>query len=267
MCTVAFLPLDGGGYLLGHNRDESVRRPRGLPPELRREKGRAFLAPRDPEGNGSWIGANDSGVTLCILNAAETDPSRLPASPVSRGLVLWRLLHLDSIEAAEENLDGMRNLLDEVRAFHLVVAARGGRDRHPRGSLPLAGWFRWNGSALTRGVQEGPALFVSSGFDQERAERERGGQWREFLAGLQEGAPAGGRGKDSPARIALVLGRWLASHTPSRGALSVCMHRSDARTVSRTLVVVDGDRAELHYHDGPPCEESAPASRHELPLR
>src|SRR6185436_2635186 len=32
MCTVAFVPLPAGGYLLGHNRDERPSRPAGEPP-------------------------------------------------------------------------------------------------------------------------------------------------------------------------------------------------------------------------------------------
>ncbi len=256
MCTVVFFPLDGGGYLLGHNRDESVSRVRGTPPRSRRERGVATLAPLDPEGNGTWIGVNELGLTACILNASETNPSRLPPTPLSRGLILRGLLPLDSIDAAWAKLEEGRDQLRGVRAFHVVVAIRGG-SRPGEAARARAGWFRWNGIDLSRGVGEGPALFVSSGFDQRGAERERGRQWRAFL----ESPPAGER--EVPARV----GSWLASHEPERGALSVCMHRSDAATVSRTIVTVSGGAASLAYHDGPPCDDHAADSLHALPLR
>src|SRR5882724_1478338 len=98
MCTVAFLPV-ADGYLLAHNRYESFKRAHGVPPARHAEGGRRFLAPRDPDGRGSWIGVNDAGVTACVLNAAESDACGLPAAPRSRGLVLWSLLPLDSIDA------------------------------------------------------------------------------------------------------------------------------------------------------------------------
>jgi len=266
VCTVAFLPLGGGGYLLGHNRDESVSRARGEPPALRETGGRKILAPRDPEGYGSWIGVNDAGVTACILNAAHVDPSRLPPTPPSRGLILWKMLPVASIEEAGALLDADRSLLESVRAFQIVVAVPGtpsSRSSPARiaGRTPSSrtGWFRWDGRTLARGESDGPALFVSSGYDQDAAAHARGIQWRAFLE-----APGAGAAEEATALPRLAL--WLTSHEPERGALSVCMHRREARSVSRTLVSVGGDAAVLRYHDGSPCDDAAPEYRSDLPL-
>jgi hypothetical protein len=106
-------------------------------------------------------------------------------------------------------------------------------------------------------VEESPALFVSSGFDQEGAERERGRQWRSLLESLR----GGGAEAIAPRVVA-----WLASHEPERGALSVCMHRREAATVSRTIVTVSEGAASLAYHDGSPCDASAAESLHTLEL-
>jgi len=271
VCTVAFVPTGGGGYLLGHNRDESRRRARGTPPSRFRRGGRAFLAPRDPQGGGTWIGTNDAGTTLCLLNAAETHSARLPQEPVSRGRVLWDLLHLDSAGAVGDLLAGQAFRLRDVRAFHLVVAVRGRR----RSGARIAR-FRWNGARLSMDRHEGPSLFVSSGLDQAGAERERRRSWRSFLRDLPRGArergisaaasralsPAGA-GPETAARIAA----WLSSHEPERGALSVCMHRGGAASVSRTLVTVTFSGTRLSYHDGPPCEAGAQEFRRRLVLR
>jgi len=342
MCTVGFIPLAGGGYILGHNRDESRRRARGLLPERRARGDRNFIAPRDPLGGGTWIGANDAGVTLCLLNAAETDPGRLPSEPVSRGRILWQILHLDSIEAVRRHLDARREGLRKVRAFHLVAAMHGdaglaavapgagGRadspsvTHHaggrvgpstvtPRSGGPVdppavtprsggrvgsrlgpsmdgeasqravasgraflkkagerartrpiearAGSFRWDGARLTEHDHAGPALFVSSGYDQQGAELERGKRWRAFLAHLRE------RSQFDSDDLALELSRWLARHEPERGALSVCMHREAAASVSRTIVTASPSAITMHYHDGAPCDAAATEVRRSLKRR
>ncbi len=248
MCTVAFFAEAPGGYLLGHNRDESRSRSRGLAPTRLIRGDRAVLAPRDPDGGGAWIGVNDAGVTLCLLNAPEADPSRLPPDPESRGVVLWEALHLDSIEAAVDHLARARAALDDVRAFHLAVA-----EPQASGRLPRVGRFRWDGLHAQWDLHEGPSLFVSSSRDQADAERERGACWARLLG------ETGRADRDA-------LARWLASHEPKRGPLSVCMHRPEAHTVSRTLVRVSGTMAEMAYVDGPPCEGGR-ENVQRLPLR
>jgi len=247
MCTVAFLPEAKGGYLLGQNRDENRTRSRGLPPGLVTTRGRLALAPRDPDGGGSWIGVNEAGVTLCLLNAAETDPARRLPRPRSRGLVLAEALHLPSIRAVSDSLAHIR-ALDDVRAFHLVVAEPGTASRPAR-----VGRFCWNGRRSAWDDHEGPCLFVSSARNQEAATRERKAAWQRLLA--SDAAP------DREA-----VARWLASHEPERGPLSVCMHRREACTVSRTLVRVSGGAAEMAYVDGSPCSETSEFVLN-LPLR
>src|SRR6185295_9810090 len=93
--------------------------------------------------------------------------------------------------------------------------------------------FEWNGQAL-RSFDGGPPglLRASSGVDQEGAERERGNLFR---------AAASGAGGLTPA----LLAELHRSHLPQRGALSVCMHRDDAVTVSCSLVTVTPASVEL----------------------
>ncbi len=236
MCTVAVLPRLGGGYLLGHNRDESVARGRGIPPERFSGGERAFLAPRDPDGGGTWISVNDAGVSLCLLNATEVDPTRLPGEPRSRGLVAWDAADLSSIASIADRLSHASATLEHVRAFHLVVAEPGA-EGHP----PRVGRLRWDGIRAVWDHHDGPWLFASSSKDQSGVERERGASWRRYLAGAVH------RDRDS-------LCAWLARHEPEMGPLAVCMHRPDARTVSRTLIEVSAEAAEMAYLDGAPCE-------------
>jgi hypothetical protein len=246
MCTVAFLPTEGGGFLLGHNRDESRRRTRGLRPRRRTRGGRAWIAPQDPDGGGTWLAANDSGLVCCMLNAVHIEPARLPADPPSRGKLLWRLAHLDRLDGFVEAMKRPNPPMESLRGFHLVVAEpeRGGRPAR-------VSRFRWDGREAGWEHRTGPAVFVSSGYDPRGAEVARLESWRSFLArgsGLDRSALAG----------------WLASHEPVRGPDSVCMHRPEASTVSRTLVEVLEHRVLVEYVDGPPCEPSSPVIHRSL---
>lgn len=239
MCTVAFVPLRGRGYLLGHNRDERRDRPRGVAPARREHDGRSFLAPLDPEGQGTWIGTHDGAVSMCVLNASESHPERLPPEPESRGAVVLEMLHLDHADAVSSHLAKMKERLRAVRSFHVVVA------EPPRAALEARSVrFRWDGRRLERDDHEGSHLYVSSSLDQTGAETARESSWRRLL---------GTRGESDPER----LRQWLASHDPERGPLSVCMHRAEAKTVSRTLVTVEPGRIEMAYLDGSPCNPAS----------
>jgi hypothetical protein len=52
---------------------------------------------------------------------------------------------------------------------------------------------------------------------------------------------------------AAALETFHREHAPARGALSACMHRSDAKTVSLTRVCVTPARVALAYAAGSPC--------------
>ncbi len=235
MCTLAILP-SADGYLLGHNRDESLRRVRGLAPSRRQSRGRAFVAPRDPVGGGSWISASETGITFGLLNAAHAEPGRLPSRPPSRGTILDAVAHLADPSNVEEALKKGPPFVAEMRGFHLVMVLPGAGARSA-----AAVRFRWDGRSLQRDEHGAPALFVSSGFDQASAESARGATWRAFLERTREPG-------------ATDLEALLATHEPRRGVLSICMHGKQARTVSRTIVTVARGTVTMTYLDGAPCE-------------
>lgn len=189
---------------------------------------------------------NDRGIALCLLNARETDPARLPAEPPSRGRVLWDLLHLDDPEELETRLRADSPSLAAVRAFHLVAAVAGGASGSTH-SLRL----RWDGRAVAREDHCGPRLYVSSSVDPARVARERGRAWRRLL-------------EEMAVPRAPCLAAWLRSHDPRPGPFTVCMHRPEARTVSRTLVSVGAGGIVMDYHDGQPCDLGAANHRARL---
>jgi hypothetical protein len=248
MCTVAFVPQPDGGYLLGHNRDETVARASGIPPAVWTGPGLPFLAPRDPEGGGSWIAVNAAGLAVCLLNAMDRPSRPIPTRPVSRGLLVVEAARLDSILAVAAWLLESAPRFESFRAFHLLAVEPGRRPGDPARVARL----RFEGGEPVLESKTGAALFVSSGYDPAGAERERESCWSRFLAA------SGPPGRDP-------LARWLASHDPEPGPSSVCMHRPEARTVSRTIVSVAADRVEMDYLEGSPCSPSSPEISCRLP--
>lgn len=47
---------------------------------------------------------------------------------------------------------------------------------------------------------------------------------------------------------------FLTSHLPEKGALSSCMHRREAHTVSKTEIVLQENKCMITYQEGQPCE-------------
>jgi hypothetical protein len=255
MCTVSLLGSPSG-YLLVHNRDESLRRPRAEPPRVQAHAGDLrVLAPLDPEGRGTWIGVNSRGLTVCVLNGDRPPAAPLPEVPESRGLVAAALLGLGSASEAAERVESWnRSGRLRTRPFHLMLASPGwigGGARFEQVS--------WDGASLRRRTLDVPYVATSSTADPDGAARARGDAFRELLPRIEKLSPDGRRE---------TLALWHAQHLPDEpegGPLSVCMHRADARTVSRTVVDVGDGAATMLYHEGWPCRPG-PESASELPL-
>lgn len=242
MCTVVFVPIADGGYLLGHNRDERRDRGHATPPTLHAFGQRRALAPGDPDAGGTWLGVDSEGCTVCILNASESPDRVLPQRPRSRGLVVRDLL--------ARGLDGgALDELDDVRAFEVLLVEPGGS----RSAASVVS-VRWDGRTVERTRLDGPFLRVSSTLDPVGATREREASFRR-------------RWPDERPASSREIADWLASHEPEKGTWSVCMHRDDACTVSRILVEVRASWATLDYTDGPPCDADSPRRVHGFPVR
>src|SRR5438045_4246173 len=98
MCTVSWIRGSGGYHLLC-NRDEKKSRAVALAPRIQARGWVRFIAPVDPDHDGSWIAVNEFGVSVCVLNGANLT-CRLPLTsryasnkiPRSRGLFLRELV-------------------------------------------------------------------------------------------------------------------------------------------------------------------------------
>lgn len=237
MCTLTWARLEDG-YELFFNRDERRTRPLGLPPHERSSAGVRWVAPIDAEAGGTWLGVNERGLSVGLLNGYRAGDAS-DRDYESRGLLVARMLggaDTEAVRAGLSELDPRR-----FRSF-VLVALEPGRDAL-RATWDLA-------ELVVERVADGVLPFSSSSKDPGGAHEHRGRLFR---------ARAAEHGGVAPGWLA----PFHASHEPERGPWSVCMHREDASTVSRTRVRVSADEVVLGYRPGPPCE---PAEETELRL-
>ncbi len=226
MCSVTWLQ-HLNGFELFCNRDERRTRKPALAPQVW-DGGVRFLAPVDGQAGGTWIGVNELGLAVCLLNGPLTLASKEGGE--SRGLLVSSLLHKKDVASARRALRAAD--LDVFQAFRLLLFETG---------RPPAVLF-WDGAGLRQETAaESRIPLVSSSRDLKKAFERR----RELLDRLV--AEHGGM---SPA----ALEAFHRSHEPEKGPWSPCMHRDDASTVSASRVVVTADRVEIHYAPGPLCE-------------
>jgi hypothetical protein len=246
MCTVSWLWLRGG-YELFCNRDERhTRKPAG-PPAVRDARGVRFIAPVDGDHGGSWIGVNESGVSLCLLNRYEGAPA--PPDGVrheddyrSRGLLLTSLMDSLTVAHAHARLSGAD--LSRYRPFTMAVLSK----HEP---TLLVHWA--NGRKAFDGAGDASMPLTSSSYRGADVTTARKSLFRRMVEECGAVTPS-------------LLRDFQGSHDPARGASSVCMHREDAATVSFSHVKVSDGTIEFTYQPTSPCVRSRPA-RACLPLR
>jgi len=214
MCTVTIVPVEEGVHLCC-NRDERRDRPAATSPIVRTVEGRRAIFPVDPVSQGTWVGVNDVGLTMVLLN--RTTDSIHPfdgTDRVSRGRIIPTLLACGSAEDALErctrldaaSFDQFRLLIvQNTTAIVVTSDARALTHEKVIISRPLM----WTSSSLGDAIVEGPRrdlfdrLFAQDRGEWLRAQRRfHDHQWRE------------------------------------RPEISVMMERRDARTVSQTAIDV-----------------------------
>ncbi len=240
MCTVFAMPTPDGGYVLAGNRDERLYRPKALPPSLQRRGDRRWLAPRDPEGGGTWTSVNDLGLGLSLLNNYSVAMVE-PDAPISRGQLVDGLADAGNLDEVLDRLQRPLWELPRVRPFTLVAVLSGGPDRPA-----TARTIDWDGHELVWVHNELPAMWTSNGADQQMAERVRAPAWKALVDRYNPAM--------DPLESILIAAR---DHQPEAGRLSICMHaRPFASTVSHSAITVGTDGVAIRYLEGSPCRGS-----------
>jgi hypothetical protein len=232
MCTVTWF-RSNDGYELLCNRDERHTRLPGTAPLQQTQSGVRYIAPLDGNHGGSWIAVNHFRISFCLLNRYVTPGSSKDEKKVcrSRGLLLLDLVDAPSVVEVRGRVSC--SCLEQYEPFTLLALA----------SDAPALLLDWSGRQLSHYFNdENFMLLVSSSYDQRGAEIER----RDLFNKMKSE-----RGESD----AEWLHTFHASHLPYRGPYSPCMHREDASTVSHSCVRVAGERIELSYFSGAPCEQ------------
>jgi Transport and Golgi organisation 2 len=228
VCTLSWL-ISATGLELFFNRDERRTRGPELPPIVAESGAGPFVAPRDSDQGGSWIGVNARGLAVALLNgyrAADLDKELA----TSRGnLVLDAMASHDPAEVAARL---RARDLSQYRSF--VLAA------FQPGAPPLvATWDRVALAVDSNAENRWPIVSSSVAGDDVTQKR------RAVFLGL-------------PRRDAATLAGAHASHENGPSAYSVCMHRDDGETRSFTRVSVDEATVRLAWSASAPCRAVAP---------
>lgn len=133
MCFVTYSPYQQG-FILTSNRDESVGRPKALPPKKYLIDTVPVFYPQDGLAGGTWI-ATSPKATVCLLNGAFVKHRPTPPYRISRGkavLDFFRYAHLSDF-AATYDFSG-------IEPFTLVVIEEENEVRLSE--------LRWDGTRL-----------------------------------------------------------------------------------------------------------------------
>ncbi|MFZ4058570.1 MAG: NRDE family protein [Ferruginibacter sp.] len=134
MCTVVFIPTKDKIYF-GSLRDENPKRPNAYQPQLFSTKHFSYITPKDALANGTWVGVNNWGNVIVLLNGGFEQHLRKSHYRQSRGLFVTTLLASESPVLAWSLID-----LNDIEPFTLVVWSDGnlfelvwdGNEKHRR---------------------------------------------------------------------------------------------------------------------------------------
>jgi uncharacterized protein with NRDE domain len=235
--TIAWQVFEAAPVVVAANRDEATDRPSEPPGVVDGDP--AFLAPRDTEAGGTWVGYNSRGVFVGVTNrwvAVDGGGER------SRGLLVGDALRAESAAAARATVESaVRDATYE--GFNLVVA-----------DASDAYLFEWDGELRVSPLDPGVHVVVNVGADGEYFEPERrpelGAEQASNARRVRETLrPDDGESPETwRDRAAVVLG----DHD-----YGVCVHDPEGRYGTRSSSIVtlwtDGS-ADYQFADGPPCE-------------
>jgi hypothetical protein len=199
-----------------------------LPPRVQTLGRRRAIFPVDPQGGGTWVGVNDRGLVVSLLNVHSLTSPRARGRLRSRGVIVNALLRCRTLVNAAETVTGLdpstfqRFCVVMVHDGQIAVATSIGGDQIDCSLEPLCA----------------PRLFTSSSLGDEIVEAPRRRLFDRLVVQSRSGwLPGQARFHDH---------QWSR-----RPEISVRMERHDARTVSRTTIDITGGIPRLLYETHP----------------
>ncbi|MEX0685366.1 MAG: NRDE family protein [Balneolales bacterium] len=233
MCTVTFFPKDDHNWVLSTNRDELKSRDKALPPSIFKAGELNYLAPIDGKAGGTWVGMNEAGICLTLLNNYQGVNPLIShhTDALSRGLIIPKLMHLTQLNEVDNKMKTLQTA--NYNPFRLV-----GIQSKP---WKLMEWS-WDGMDFQiHSHPVKPHLWVSAGRDYEGVWNSREKVFKNFL-------------KANPLPDVAAIKRLHASRYPDPGAYAFAMELDIVATVSNTIAELHGGKPRMHYHDGIPLK-------------
>ena len=225
MCTVTYLPLSHGGFILTSTRDEKTSRKPAHSPALHELHGRQVYFPRDQDASGTWISSGPDAHTLCLLNGGFVVHEPDPPYRRSRGLVLLDFYSYNDLARYRDSYD-----FSGIEPFTLLIIAE---------SEPFLHELRWDGETVHDKAYptDMPGIWSSVTLYQDDVIRQRRSWFEEWLDTAPEFTP------ESAIQFHTTAGSGDIRN-------DILMNRENTiRTVSITCLVRDNTRHEFHYED------------------
>ena len=242
MCTLAlyFKAFQKFPLLIAANRDEHYDRPSLTPDLIETEP--AIIAGKDLRVGGTWMGVNEKGMFVGILNRRANGAINPVVATRSRGLLCMDLLMRAS---AYNACDFIREHRQPYQPFTVVVADEN------------RAWAAYNGSDGVLLVELSQGLHVFSSHAEVNLHSEKGDRAsKQFATLLTDLAP----GRDDRVSILARLQLLLSDHSvPADGegarGEAICVHGEMSGTVSASVAVLSAaDRQFEFFHcPGAPC--------------
>jgi len=119
MCTVTYIAQKETDFIFTSSRDVPYKREAALFPKEYIENNTKLIYPKDPQGQGSWIGLSEHKHLVCLLNGGFKIHKSNRNYAKSRGLIVKELLvEKEDLLAKVKNID-----LDNIEPFTIIIVA------------------------------------------------------------------------------------------------------------------------------------------------
>lgn len=254
MCTLALYlnVFDDLPLLVAANRDEHFDRPSAPPAEILGEP--RIVAGRDLRVGGTWLGVNEHGLLVGILNRRQNDNGTnnpLTTSTRSRGLLCMDMLQLRSLA---EGFDFIAAHEAIYNPFTLIFADQ-----------KSAGVAYNNHEPRIVAKQLDPGLHVFSSAAELDLNSAKADRAHPRFAQLKDRMSVNAAdAQDWLAELRVVLSDHTLHDGSDDPGDAICVHRETTGTVSSSIVALVAARArfETYFCPGPPCQNhfSGPVS-------
>lgn len=244
MCTLALYLRVFPGYSLvvAANRDEHYDRPSAPPAIIGRSP--TIVAGRDLRAGGTWLGMNEYGLLVGILNRRQQPGSVAQNAYRSRGLLCLDLLRLSQVADVDQALLDLAP--EDYQPFTIVCADM------DRGCVA----YNTDQTIERIGLSDGLHVFSNSfefGGSSENVDR----VYQRFL----KLSPAGDRlisAGDYLEGATKALGDHALGDDSNDPRDAVCVHGGTSGTVSSSIIFFsDAERQfQMHHCAGAPCQNS-----------